>query len=62
MSWPRGAAVVVSIAVAVPLFRWANRMFKGLALERGDLLAGKEASALGEGDQGDRRTVGAKHR
>lgn len=36
---PMAGAVAVSVVVAVPLFRWANRMFVGLALERGDALA-----------------------
>jgi ATP-binding cassette, subfamily B, bacterial IrtB/YbtQ len=36
---PMAAAVAASIAVAVPLFRWTNRVFKSMAVERADLLA-----------------------
>lgn len=36
---PLAFAVAISVVVAVPLFIWTNRAFKGLALERGDSLA-----------------------
>ena len=37
---PLAVAVLVSVAFAVPLFMWANRIFKKLGAERADLFAG----------------------